>query len=135
MGKYLGVFSLLDGLLHGLECVSGEFGGDDELAVNVFDLLHHVRLQLGEGLLEPRNPLQGRLGSLSGDMGTGALAAQRLEDGEQVLDGRELVVEDVGPRVTPLLRRGLELGELAGVQTRLRVQVADGPFRAWIWSH
>lgn len=135
MDKYLGVFSLLDGLLHGLECVSGEFGGDDELAVNIFDFLHHVRLQLGEGLLEPRNPLQGRLGSFSGDMGTGALAAQRLEDGEEVLDGRELVVEDVGPRVTPLLGRGFELGELAGGQTRRRVQVADGPFRAWIWSH
>ena len=34
----------------------------------------------------------------------GALAAERLEDGVYELDRRELVVEDVGPRVPPLLR-------------------------------
>lgn len=34
----------------------------------------------------------------------GAFAAEWFEDGVDELDRRELVVEDVGPRVPPLLR-------------------------------
>jgi hypothetical protein len=36
--------------------------------------------------------------------GVGAFAAEWFEDGVYELDRRELVVEDVGPRVPPLLR-------------------------------
>lgn len=106
---YLGVFALLDGLLHRLQRISREFGRHDELAVDVLDLLHHVRLELGKGLLEPGNALQRRLGCLGSDMRCGPFPAERLEDGVQMLDRSELVVEDVGPRITPLLCRGFEL--------------------------
>jgi hypothetical protein len=49
---------------------------------------------------------------LDSDMGAPRtlLAAQWLVEGVEVFDGGQLVVEDVGPRVTPLLRRRLELG-------------------------
>jgi hypothetical protein len=42
-------------------------------------------------------------------MSGSALAAERLEDGVYLVDGSQLVVEDVCPRVPPLLRARLEL--------------------------
>lgn len=47
--------------------------------------------------------LEGGLGGVGGDMCAGALAAQGLEDGVDVFDRGELVVEDICPRVAPLL--------------------------------
>lgn len=41
-----------------------------------------------------------------------ALCAQWLVDGVHVVDCRELVGENVGPRVAPLLRGGLNLRDL-----------------------
>ena len=108
--------------MHGLEGVFGQLGGDDELAVDVLDFLHHVRLQLGEGLLQGCNALQGRLGCLDGDMGAQAafLGAQWLEDGVYVLDRGQLVVEDVGPGIAPLLGGFFEL-----LQSVFMVYVCD----------
>ena len=45
----------------------------------------------------------GRWGFGMGMGGVGAFAAEWFEDGVYELDRRELVVEDVGPRVPPLL--------------------------------
>jgi hypothetical protein len=59
--------------------------------------------------MQSMHPLQDRGGCLGMCMGTGALAAEGLEDGIYELDRGQLVVEDVGPRVAPLLRRGFEL--------------------------
>ena len=97
--------------MHGLQGVFGQLGRDDQLALDVLDLLHHVRLQLGERLLQGGDALQGGLGRLDGDMGAeaGLLGAQWLEDGVHVLDGGQLVVEDVGPGIAPLLGRLFEL--------------------------
>ena len=102
--------------MHGLQSVFGELGRDDELAVDVLDFLHHVRLELSECLLQRSDALQCGLGRLDGDMGTesGLLGAQWLEDGVEVLDGGQLVVEDVGPGVAPLLGGLFELRGLAG---------------------
>lgn len=101
--------------MHGLQGVFGELGRNDELAVDVLDLLHHVRLELCEGLLQGCDALQRGLGRLDGDMGAqaGLFGAQWLEDGVEVLDGGQLVVEDVGPGVAPLLGRLFELVGLA----------------------
>jgi hypothetical protein len=107
----LRILALLHCLVHGLEGVFGQLGGDDELAVNVLDFLHHIRLELREGLLQGCNALQGRLGCLDGDTGgqAGFLCAQWLEDGVYVLDRGQLVVEDVGPGIAPLLGGFFEL--------------------------
>jgi hypothetical protein len=107
----LRILALLHRLVHGLEGVFGQLRRDDELAVNVLDFLHHVRLQLGEGLLQGLHAFQGRLGCLGGDTGgqAGFLRAQWLEDGVYVLDRSQLVVEDVGPGIAPLLGGFFEL--------------------------
>jgi hypothetical protein len=59
--------------------------------------------------MEPVDSLQNSGWCLGMRMRAGALAAEGLEDGIYELDRGELVVEDVGPRVAPLLRRGFEL--------------------------
>ena len=107
----LRILALLHRLVHGLEGVFGQLGGDDELAVDVLDFLHHIRLQLGEGLLQGLHALQSRLGCLGGDARgqAGFLRAQWLEDGVDVLDRGQLVVEDVGPGIAPLLGGLFEL--------------------------
>lgn len=108
---HLCIFALLDGLFHGLQGIAGQLGGHDEFAVNVLDLLHHVRLEFGKGLVQSMDTLQDGGGSFGMDMGGGAaLAAEGLEDGVEALDRRQLVIEDVCPRVSPLLGRGFELG-------------------------
>ena len=108
---HLGILTLLHRLVHGLQGILGQPGRDDELPFNVFDFLHHVRLELCEGLLQRRDALQRRLGCLNGNMGAqaGLLRAQWLENGVEVLDCGQLVVEDVGPGVAPLLGRLFEL--------------------------
>lgn len=109
---HLGIFPLLDGLLHWLQRVSCQLCGYDQFPVDVLDLLHHVRLQLGKGVLQRGDALEGGMRCLDSDMRATRtlLAAQWLVEGVEVFDGGQLVVEDVGPRVTPLLRRRLELG-------------------------
>jgi len=107
--SHLSILAFLDGLFHGLQRVTGELGRDDELAVDILDLLHHVRLQLGKGGVQPVDALQRRLGRLGSGMGRSALAAKWLEDGVQVVDRGQLVVEDVGPCIAPLLCTGLDL--------------------------
>ena len=77
-GQYLFIFSLLDGFLHGLERVSCQLGGYDELLVDVLDLLHHIKLQLVEGFLQLCAALEGRRWSGSVYMRTNALSAQRF---------------------------------------------------------
>jgi hypothetical protein len=101
--------------VHGLQGVFGELGRDDELLVDILDFLHHVRLKLCECLLQRRHALQGGLGRLDGDMRAqpGLLSAQWLEDGVEDLDCSQLVVEDVGPGVAPLLGGLFELRWLA----------------------
>jgi hypothetical protein len=102
---YLCVFALLDRLLHGLHGVSGELCGNDELAVNILHFLEHVRLELCKCFLERRDALEGGMGCFDGDMGAASSlsCAQWLEDGVDVLDCGQLVVEDVCPGVAPLL--------------------------------
>jgi hypothetical protein len=115
------VFSFLDGLLHRLQGVAGKLSRYDKLPVNVFDFFHHVRLELGEGFMEPMDALQHIGRSLDMDMCAGAaLAAERLEDGVEQLDGGQLVVEDVCPRVSPLLCRFLELAGVSEAEDELR---------------
>lgn len=110
MCTHLCIFSLLDGLFHGLQGIAGKLGGHDEFPVNVLDLLHHVRLEFGEGLMESMDTLQDGGGSFGMDMcGRAAFAAQRLENGVEALDRGQLVVEDVCPCVSPLLGRCFEL--------------------------
>lgn len=105
------IFSLLDGLLHGLQGIAGKLGGHNEFPVNVLDFLHHVRLEFGKGLVESVDALQDGSRGFGMDMCAGAaFAAQRLEDGVEQLDRRQLVVENVCPGVSPLLGRGFELG-------------------------
>jgi hypothetical protein len=59
--------------------------------------------------MKPVDSLQDRGWCLGVCMRAGALAAKGLEDGIYELDRGELVVEDVGPCIAPLLRRGFEL--------------------------
>ena len=108
---HLLVLPLLYRLLHGLECVSCQLGRYDELLLNVLDLLHHVGLELGEGFLQLRAALQRRRRGVGSNMGAvfAALRAQWLVDGVEIVDGGELVVEDVGPRIAPLFCGRLDL--------------------------
>lgn len=107
------VFALLNGLLHGLQGIAGQLGRHDKFPVNVLDLLHHVRLEFGEGFMEAVDALQDISRSFDMDMCAGAaFAAERLEDGVELLDRGQLVVENVCPGVSPLLCGGFELGGL-----------------------
>jgi hypothetical protein len=67
--------------------------------------------------MQPVDSLQDRGRCFGVRMRAGALAAEGLEDGIYELDRGQLVVEDVGPRVAPLLRRGFELERY---QSRIR---------------
>jgi hypothetical protein len=101
----LRILALLHRLVHGLEGVFGQLRRDDELAVNVLDFLHHVRLEFRKGFMQAMDTLQDGGWSFGMRMGgVGAFAAEWFEDGVEELDRSELVVEDVGPRVPPLLR-------------------------------
>ena len=104
------IIALLNGLLHRLQCITSELGGHDQFPINVLDLLHHVRLKLSKGFMEAMNTFKDvgrRLDMCVG--GVGAFAAEGLEDGIQELNRGQLVVEDVGPRVPPLLCRCFKL--------------------------
>jgi hypothetical protein len=99
------ILALLDSLLHGLQCVSSQLRWYDQLPVNVLDFLHHVRLEFRKGFMQAMDTLQDGGWSFGMRMGgVGAFAAEWFEDGVEELDRSELVVEDVGPRVPPLLR-------------------------------
>ena len=83
------VFSLLDGLFHGLQGIAGKLGRYNEFPVNVLDFLHHICLELRESLMESMDALQDGSRRLGMDMCAGAaFAAERLEDGVEQLDRR-----------------------------------------------
>lgn len=104
------VVALLDGLLHGLQGITGKLGRHDKFPVNVLDLFHHVRLEFGEGFMEAVDALQDLSRGFDMDVcGGAAFAAERLEDGVDLLDRGQLVVENVCPGVSPLLCGGFEL--------------------------
>ena len=76
------IFPLLDGLLHGLQCISSELRRYDQFPVDVFDLLHHIRLQFRKGLMEGMDTLQDGRRSFGMYMGAvGAFAAEWFENG------------------------------------------------------
>lgn len=115
---YLSILPLADGLLHWLECISGQLGGQDEFLVNVFDLLHHIRLELREGFLELHGAFHGLRRSV--DMFVSCkFAGDGFVDAVQALGACELVVEDVGPGIAPLCGGFLDLKGSVG-------QLSDG---------
>lgn len=76
------IVPLLDGLLHGLQCIPSQLRRYDQFPVNVLDFLHHVRLEFGKGLVQRVDTLQDGRGSFGMCMGAvGAFAAEWFEDG------------------------------------------------------
>lgn len=83
------IFPFLNGLFHGLQGVTGKFGGHNEFPVNVLDFFHHVRLKFGEGFMESMDALQDSSRRFGMDMCAGAaFAAERFEDCVEKLDCR-----------------------------------------------